>query len=67
MPKNTLYFRPSVYSVASISARGEGGTTERIFFHLTDNQPTGTGNPISTEDAETDWSRVVVTTFTRED
>ena len=37
------------------------------FFHLTDNQPTGTGNPISTEDAETDWSRVVVTTFTRED
>ena len=45
MPKNTLYFRPSVYSVVSISARGEGGTTERIFFHLTDNQATGTLSP----------------------
>lgn len=42
--------------VASISARGEGGTTERIFYHLTDNRPTGINGPgtISTEDAEAD-------------
>jgi len=42
--------------VASISARGEGEMTERIFYHLTDNRPTGAHGPgtISTEDAETD-------------
>jgi len=41
-------------SVASISARGEGGTTEGILYNLTDNQPTGTHGQgtISTEDAE---------------
>jgi len=43
-------------SVVSISARGEGGTTEHIFYHLTDNRPTGAHGrgTISTEDAETD-------------
>ena len=43
-------------SVASISARGQGRTTERIFYYLTDNRPTGAHGPgtISTEDAETD-------------
>jgi len=42
--------------VVSMSARGEGRTTERIFYHLTDNRPTGAHGPgtISTEDAETD-------------
>jgi len=57
-------------SVASISARGEGGTTERIFYHLTDNRPTATHGrgTISTEDAEmdsnqkSDWFLVVSTT-----
>ena len=43
-------------TVASISARGEGGTTEHIFYHLTDNRPMGAHGwgTISTEDAETD-------------
>ena len=49
-------FTAQYCSVASISARGEDGITEHIFYRLTDNWHTGAHGwgTISTEDAETD-------------
>ena len=47
--------RSQYCSIASVSARGEGGLTERIFLHLTDNKPGSRGQgTLSTEDVDRD-------------
>jgi len=56
IPQATGTSKTQYCSVSSISARGEGGLTERIFYHLTDNRPHGSNGQgtLSTEDTDGD-------------